>query len=553
VRNDETEAALAYHRRTSHLRADGPTAGLAADWANQPRPFKVYPRLPAISLPALGDDARMPAMQAVASAGASDGEPTIPTTQTLATLLHYSAGIVRRLRLPGSGRELQFRAASCTGALYHVDLYVVCGPLDGLDAGVYQYGPQDEALRLLRAGDYRAALAQACGDHPAVSEAPLALVLTTTSWRNGWRYGERAYRHAFWDSGTILANLLAVATAHGLPATVLAGFVDRSVNRLLDLDGQKEVALAVVPLGSAPTDVPPPAPGPPVMAMGHWVSHYSTAERDFPAILAMHLASSLSAPEEVRSWRSGGDLTPRRREDLTPRPPLRRGEGEASDVERLTPRLGIGSAVERCSPSPRRRGGRGVRFTSIEAAIRARGSARRFAPEAISSESLHRALGTALSPFAADYRPAPDRPLVACLLVVNAVEAMPPGIYRYEPDDPELRLLEPRDDARELAGRLALDEARAADAAVLVVFLSSLPDVLGRLGNRGYRAAQLDAGILTGRLYLAAQALGLGVTGLTFYDDEVDRVFERHAPGCSGMLTVALGVARQERAPSSEP
>ena len=51
-----------------------------------------------------------------------------------------------------------FRAAACTGALYHIDLYVVCGDLEGLEAGVYQFSPQDFSLRRLRAGDYRSVL-----------------------------------------------------------------------------------------------------------------------------------------------------------------------------------------------------------------------------------------------------------------------------------------------------------------------------------------------------------------------------------------------------------
>src|SRR5215469_13161571 len=38
----------------------------------------------------------------------------------------------------------------------------------------------------------------------------------------------------FWDNGTLLANILAVSTASGLPAEIVLGFVDAEVNRLLD-------------------------------------------------------------------------------------------------------------------------------------------------------------------------------------------------------------------------------------------------------------------------------------------------------------------------------
>src|SRR5208282_5082937 len=56
-------------------------------------------------------------------------------------------------------------------------------------------------------------------------------------------------RHFGWDNGTLLANLLAVATARGLPAKVVCGFVDATVNRLLDVDSEREVAFSLVALG----------------------------------------------------------------------------------------------------------------------------------------------------------------------------------------------------------------------------------------------------------------------------------------------------------------
>src|ERR1035441_9172674 len=55
--------------------------------------------------------------------------------------------------------------------------------------------------------------------------------------------------HFGWDNGTLLANLLAVATALGLPAKVVCGFVDATVNGLLDVDSQREVAFSLVAVG----------------------------------------------------------------------------------------------------------------------------------------------------------------------------------------------------------------------------------------------------------------------------------------------------------------
>ena len=42
-------------------------------------------------------------------------------------------------------------------------------------------------------------------------------------------------------------------------------------------------------------------------------------------------------------------------------------------------------------------------------------------------------------------------------------------------------------------------------------------------------------------MYLAAYALGLGATGLTFFDDEVTEFFSPHAAGKEVLFLTALG------------
>ena len=71
--------------------------------------------------------------------------------------------------------------------------------------------------------------------------------------------------------------------------------------------------------------------------------------------------------------------------------------------------------------------------------------------------------------------------------------------------------------------------------------MADLHRTLGALGARGSRAAQLEAGIVAGRMYLGAYAHRFGATGLTFYDDEVIRFFHPDAEGKSCMLVVAVG------------
>src|SRR5713101_5941596 len=227
--NRNPEAAWNYHNATKHSYESVREHAHFLDWDNQPLPFKIYPTLEPMRLP---DAVRQTGVAALSAIPESVPAQTnaAPDLEAVAQLLYLSAGITRKRKY--SGGEIFFRAAACTGALYEVELYLVCGTLTNLHAGVYHFAPAEFGLRLLRAGDYRRVLLEATAGEPAIAHAPLTIVCTCTYWRNAWKYQARTYRHFGWDNGTLLANLLAVATALGLPACVVCGFVDASVNRL---------------------------------------------------------------------------------------------------------------------------------------------------------------------------------------------------------------------------------------------------------------------------------------------------------------------------------
>ena len=506
--NWDTRAAWAYHEETKHSPASLRSNAHHLDWANQPLPFKVYPTLQPLALPHELLPVDVPALARLSAPGEAPAGEQVPDLKALARLLFFSAGITRKRSHPGG--QIFFRAAACTGALYHIELYLVCGDLPGLEAGLYHFGSHDFALRRLRQGDYRGALIDASGQEPALAQAPAALVLTGTYWRNTWKYQARSYRHSYWDSGTILANLLATAVPN-VPARVVLGFADGPVSRLLGLDTDREAALALVPLGRGG---PPPGPPPDIGHLGLETVPLSKSEVDYPAIRAMHAASSLDSPEAAEAWRSGapGTWLPEPSGGLVPLHPY--GEDEA-------PRL------------------------PVEQVILRRGSTRRFAREPITASQLATVLHHATRGVPTDYLQPPDM-LNDLYLIVNAVEGLPSGVYLYRWWRGALELLK-EGDFRDRAGFLGLEQELPADASVDVFFLTDLDRVLGQLGNRGYRAAQLEAGVMGGRLYLAAYALGLGASGLTFYDDEVTAFFSPHAAGKSAMFLVALGRSARAR------
>ena len=511
MNNWDTDAAWHYHNGTKHPNGYLMDPRHAYDPMHNPMPFKNYADLEPIPLPHDAARPDVPALSAISTAVEPAGEDQVPDMQTLASVLLFSAGITKKIAYPWG--DIQFRAAACTGALYHIELYLVCGDLPGLEAGVYHFDPKELGLRRLRGGDCRRDLIVASGNEPSISSAPAVIVYTDVFWRNAVKYQAREYRHAFWDSGTILANTLAVSSAHGLPARLVAGFLDEQVNRLLDLDTQREAALALVPLGYAPEMTVVASPS--VTPLGLKTVPVSDYELDFPAILEMHEASSLAAVEEVASWRSQA-------------PPM----AMPSPSGRLIP----------LEPYT----GQEMPQDPIDRVIVRRGSARRFAQEPIAFRELSTALEKATQGTPADFLEPPGATLSHIYLIVNAVDGLHSGLYVLHRDRQALELIE-EGDFRHEAGHLALGQALAADASVDVYFMSDLGFVLERFGNRGYRAAQLDASIAAGKLYLAAYAQRLGATGLTFFDDAVTDFFSPHAQGKSVMFLVALGRRARRR------
>src|SRR5439155_12059706 len=186
--NWNTEMAWEYHEATKHSYASVRANPHFLDWSNQPLPFKLYPTLEPLRLPDEVHHTGLAALSAI-SENVPEQAETVPTLGMVAQLLHLSAGITRRRKYPGG--EISFRAAACTGALYEVELYVVCGDLPNLQAGVYHFGPDDFGLRRLRAGDYRGVLVEATGGESAIAKAPLTVICTCIYWRNAWKYQAR--------------------------------------------------------------------------------------------------------------------------------------------------------------------------------------------------------------------------------------------------------------------------------------------------------------------------------------------------------------------------
>jgi SagB-type dehydrogenase family enzyme len=519
---DDTPQARTFHDLTKYyslsdtagderIGIGDPATGTAAiwqkDWDIKPFLYKVYETPPPIALTRDLPETGIPALGAIAATGAEEESNGVPDRALLGRLGLLTNGSLERTWTTRDGRVHHYRTAGGTGAQYHLELYFVCGDLADLEAGVYHYSALDHSLRLLRAGDFRAALVAATGNEPSIAAAPVVLALTSTFWRNAWRYRERAYRHAFWDAGTSLSHILAVAASARVRTELVLAYADVAVDELLGIDGLRESAVALVALGAGTTPPPAPAPGP----LDLPTRRLSPAEVTFHAITDMHLASTLRSGDEAAEWRSrrwhrpaaepAGELT------------------ELRPAEELDDR-GVEQIIFR------RRSTRNY-DTDVEIPFEA------------FSTLLHRSTRGVASDVLT-----PGAPLTDLYLIVNAVEGLTPGVYLHHPGRNAVELLR-AGTFRTQAARIAANQRYAGDAHVNLYYLAHLPSLLERYGDRGYRLAQLEGALHAGKLHLGTHALGLGAVGSTSFDDEVVEFFSPHAAGKDYVFVTVFGKRRR--------
>jgi hypothetical protein len=187
-------------------------------------------RLPRVELPRELPATTVPAVAVLA--GTAHVARAELDLARLSLLLHLSAGVVRTAET--SYGTWLFRAAGSAGGRFPLEVYVAVPDGTRLPAGVHWYHPEDHAL--VQVGP------------PPRGDAP-TLVVTGIPWRTGWKYRERGYRHVYWDAGTMLSQVLAVADAAGIATSLYARFPDAEVAALVGADGVHEWPVALVSVG----------------------------------------------------------------------------------------------------------------------------------------------------------------------------------------------------------------------------------------------------------------------------------------------------------------
>ena len=565
--NKEIRYALDYHEATKHSETSLMTLRHSLDFDNKPIPFKIYLELPSISLPGNFPTPEVNALTCISgmlSQRSSDDmkglmtstttrsmDTTTNTTTTaaptsstpnfnienLAEILFFSAGITRELKYPYG--KYYMRAASATGALYPIELYVICDDISpGLVAGAYHFSPSDFSLTLIRKGRYKRYLAtEATANNQDIANSAITIIFTSFAWRNAWKYQARSYRHWFWDSGVIAANLLATTHAIGLPTHIIMGFLDDKISQLLCLEDQREAAIAMAAIGlghlkdtitssqqQSEVDRILHMPIPKIRALS------KSGEINYPEIWELNRASKLTTKQEIEEWISNAR---RDRQILS----TTRHDSQEKGANNHDNMIVNPNALEEDIKNSR----------SLKETILWRGSSRRFARTDISFSALKTILYSSTTGVPIDiFRE--GNSLIDVYFIANSVDGLTPGAYFYNrktsATNPAnyIEKIKEIASSRNISGYLCLGQSLFSDASVVFFLMTDLQTVLRSLGNRGYRASQFEAGIIAGKIYLAAYALGLGASGSTFFDDAVTEFFSPHSSNRSTMIAVGVGI-----------
>jgi SagB-type dehydrogenase family enzyme len=493
-----TAEIIAYHERTKH-QPDRYAAGPhGLDWATQPNPFRRFANAPLVRLPLASRD------ETPAAASLFGAVPVTPRPLTLGALslfFELSLGLSARKQIADSSWYLRMNPSS--GNLHPTEAYAVLPGLDWLPggAGVYHYAPLEHAL------EQRAGWPQFAAS--ALDEFHVGL--TSITWREAWKYGERAFRYCQHDVGHALAALRFAASTLGWRVQLLPEWDDARLAQLLGLDRPQDFVdaepetpelLVRVSVNEVTAKPLSPAVDPGIEWFGS-ANRLSDSHVEWPAIDEAIKSSERRTPKAVtlkdRDWPTWFPPSP---------PNCGHTAGQLIRQRR--------SAVDFD----------GVTHLSRDHFL------------AILDATLPRKTAPPFDSW-------PFAPRLNLVLFVHRVTGLEPGLYlwlrapadaealrqsfhakfKWEPvldsvtSVPLYRLA--AGDVADFARTLSCHQDIAADGAFSLGMLARFEPVLRKHGAAAYQELFWEAGLIGQALYLAAEAAGVRGTGIGCYFDDV--------------------------------
>jgi SagB-type dehydrogenase family enzyme len=171
------------------------------------------------------------------------------TLGEVSQLLWAAYGITRPIPDAPAFLRGGLKTAPSAGARYPLEIYLVAGDVEGLDPGVYWYGPETHVIHLISRGDVREELMDAAVGQVWVREAPASLVYSAVFERTMVVYGDRGReRYVPMDAGHSAENVYLQCASLGLGTVAIGAFVDTNVKLVTGMTRPEE-PLYILPVG----------------------------------------------------------------------------------------------------------------------------------------------------------------------------------------------------------------------------------------------------------------------------------------------------------------
>jgi len=106
-------------------------------------------------------------------------------------------------------------------------------------------------------------------------------------------------------------------------------------------------------------------------------------------------------------------------------------------------------------------------------------------------------------------------------LLINRVEGIEPGLYRYLALEHKLLLVNAAEDINQKITEASLKQKQVQNSAVTFCWVADIARTYWRYNERSFRYIMLDAGHVCQNLYLAAETIHCGVCAIAAYDDDL--------------------------------
>lgn len=212
-----------YHERTKHSKLRYARSLGFMDWATQPDPFRIYKGAKSLKLPLALQNTTPPYHLLDADL------PSAPLLkESISQLLQFSMAIAAYKEAGGNSWAVRCNASS--GNLHPTEAYLVLPPImseQDKRSTIFHYSPKEHALEILASFD--------TNFWDKLPAETFIVGLSSISWREVWKYGERAFRYTQLDAGHAFQAFVVSAKMLGWRVTRLDSVSDADISTLLGL------------------------------------------------------------------------------------------------------------------------------------------------------------------------------------------------------------------------------------------------------------------------------------------------------------------------------